>query len=357
MYKIEKLSDLRGNNVSIYLLNRFIENGNMPPFLILSGKMGVGKSTAAQLVAAQIDKSELPIKVYNLGLEIKMSELEAEVFKMNPVKKRVFIFEELHGLDKSQQTALLTMIDSQPSNVIVIATTTELNKILRTVRSRATILDFKPLSAKQLSELLDDYLKSVGFTLPEEARNMLIRSSYGVARDLIKNTELILEGKLDITQMYDLLDCVSDNLMFSLLCALKSKTSDFCTAISAFSESAGQDKVFQLRDFFTRFLLECNGASEKTIDKEKIEMLHSIYSREDLLKIGRTLSSITSDTWALRLTMLNMELTNTSTRTLTGQQSDTAIRHNATTVETVDRGKLERAKLTSSNLKGLLLDG
>lgn len=323
MLDIKTLDDIRGNNVVIYSIKKLLEKKTYPAFSIMAGHMGVGKSSVARLVAEQVDKTGVPVNVFNFGMKVDMKELEDHVFKMNPAEPKAFLFEELHGLDKSQQTALLTMLDTQPSNVFIICTTTEIYKILQTIRSRATVWNFKLLGQKQLAQLLDDYLTSIEVTsLSRAAKEALLHSAAGVPRDLLKNTDLAISGEFSGDQLNALLGRVSEDLMFSLFCALKTQSVEFSAVVDSLVEQSSESKLPQLRDFWTRYILESHGIDNPTLPKDKIKQLQSLYSAAGAMKVGRTLVRATPDTLILELALLNMELTQTSTGHQIGQQRD-----------------------------------
>lgn len=323
MLEITKLEELRGNNVVVYSIKKLLDNHTYPAFSIMSGHMGVGKSTVARLVAEALNKSEMPMHTFNFGLEIDMKELEDTVFKMNPSEPRAFVFEELHGMDKGQQTALLNMLDSQPQNVYIICTTTEKFKVLNTIRSRATVWEFKLLGQRQLSQLLDDYLAMKGIKyMSPVAKEALLHSANGVPRDLLKNTDLAISGDFTGEQLNELLGRVSESLMFSIFSALKTPSVDFATTINTFIDQASDNKLSQLRDFWTRFLLERKGIDNPTIAKDKVRDLLKLFSDDEAMKIGRALVRATPDTLILELALLNMELTKTSVGHQVGQQKD-----------------------------------
>ena len=359
MLEINSLDDIRGNNVVIYSIKSLMEKKVFPHFVILAGHMGVGKSSVAKLVADQLNKAEQPVTTFNFGLKIDMKELEDTVFKMNPSQPRAFVFEELHGLDKSQQTALLTMLDSQPVNIYVICTTTEIHRILQTIRSRATVWNFRLLGQKQLAQLLDDYLVGQATKLTQKARNALLRSCFGVPRDLLKNADLAISGEFNGTQLEELLGRVSEDLIFSLLCSLKTTSVDFASNLASLMEEAGADKLVQLRDFYTRFLLERKGIEGATISSDKITTLEGLYTPEELEEIGRTLVRTKPETLALELSLLNMKLTKTSNKSLVGQQIDKAATHQATgsvTHRSADvQARINEARLNPAGLRTLKL--
>lgn len=361
MLDIARLEDVRGNNVIIYSIKKLLEKGTYPAFSILAGHMGVGKSTVARLVAEQLNKSDTPVHTFNLGLEVNMKELEESVFKMNPAEPRAFIFEEIHGLDKAQQTALLTMLDTQPSNVYIICTTTELYKILKTIRSRATRWEFKLLGQRLLAQLLDDYLEMKGVTcLSKTAKEALLHSARGVPRDLLKNTDLAIDGEFSGEQLNALLGRVSEDLMFSLFCSLKSQAVDFSATINTLIEEPGENTLSQLRDFWTRYLLEARNIDNPTLPKDKIKQLQEIYDAEQAMKIGRALIKATPDTLILELALLNMELTRTSAGHQVGQQKDKRAMNTALGVTTSPdeeiAGRKNAARLNQTNVGQLRLD-
>lgn len=359
MLELNSLSEVRGNNVIIYSLKTLLEKNKFPKFSIMSGPMGVGKSSVAMLVAKELNESEHPVQVYNFGKKVDMQEVEDIVFKMNPVKPHVFIFEELHGLDKGEQTALLTMLDKQPQNVYIICTTTEVYHILRTIRSRAQIFEFKLLGSRQLAQLLDDYLKEQRVSLTPQARQTLLSSCYGVPRDLLKNADLAISGEFSNTQLNELLGQVSEDLIFSLICSLKSTGVDFSSNAQLFMDEENRRKLVQLRDFFTRYLLERNGLEGATLSKERIKTLDSLFTHEECNKVGRTLIRATPETLMLELSLLNMELTSTGNKQMVGQQVDRLVsRQSAASAESITAEVSTRraaAKVTTSSLSAMKL--
>ena len=177
MLELKTLEDVRGNTTVIYSIKTLITRKTFPNLSIFAGVMGVGKTSVAKIVARMVDETETPTTVYNCGTISDVSRLQEEVFSLNPIKPKVFIFEELHALNRASQEALLQMFDSQAKNIYIICTTTELYKVRRTIKSRSHVWEFKSLSEKQLAQLLDDYLNDKGVTLSVESKNALLRSS------------------------------------------------------------------------------------------------------------------------------------------------------------------------------------
>lgn len=357
MLEINTLKDVRGNNVVIYSIETLLERKAFPKLSIMSGMMGVGKTSVARVVANRLDQSGTPVKTYNCGMTVDMQKIHEEVFALKPSQPKAFIFEELHGLSKSDQNALLQMFDSQSANTFIICTTTDIHKVLRTIRSRAQVWEFKLLSEKQLSQLLDDYLASKGVELQQKSKQSLLRSCHGVPRDLIKNTDMALEGGFSSSELDALLGNVSDELIFTIFCSLKSKTSDFVVHIDELMEEASSSKLAALNDFLVRFLLERCGGSHKTLSNAMIKALNSMYTPGEINKIAKMLLRATPDTILLELLSLNMSFTNSTSSGIVGAQRDDSVK--AEQGRRIERNQIQRApesaQLSSSSVKNFKL--
>lgn len=324
MLEISTLDDVRGNNTVIYSIKTLLERKSFPKLSIMSGVMGVGKTSVAKVVAGILDKSGVPVKIYNCSLPVDMQKINEEVFTLTPAQPKAFIFEELHGMAKTDQNALLQMFDSQADSLYIVCTTTDIGKILRPIRSRAQVWEFKLLSEKQCAQLLDDYLDSKGVKMSTASKQSLLRSCHGVPRDLIKNADFAIDGEFTSAQLDALLGNVSDELIYSIFVSLRSSTPDFISNIEELMEEVSTSRVRALHDFWLRYLLEKNGGSQRTLQPSMITTLNSIYSDSDASKISKVLLRCNSNTVLLEFLTLNMSFTGSTSSTVLGVQRDTS---------------------------------
>ena len=325
LLEIKSLADIRGNTVAIYSIQRLIERKSFPKLSIMHGVMGVGKSSIARVVANEINESEAPTVVYNFGASVDVKKLQEEVFSLKPMKPRVFIFEELHGMPKNEQEALLALFDSQSENTYIICTTTELHKVLNTIKSRAQVWEFKLLSEKQCAQLLDDYLESRGVTLNPQSKHALLRSCRGVPRDLIKNADFAIEGEFTTEQLNSLLGNVSDEILFTVFASLKSDALTFVSNVEALMDAVSDSKLSALSDFWLRFVLEKSGGKRITLTKEMLSTLSALFSDSDIVKVSKVLLRSKPDTLLLELVTLNMALTSATSASVLGSQRTVAL--------------------------------
>ena len=324
MFEIRTLDDIRGNNVAIYSIKTLLERKTFPNLSIMSGVLGVGKTSVAKVVASTLDHTGAPAKVYNCGMAMDMPKIQEEVFSLNPMHPRAFIFEEIHGLSKADQNALLQMFDTQSRNVYIICTTTEIHRLLRTIRSRAQVWEFKLLSDKQCAQLLDDYLESQGADLSAPSKRALLRASRGIPRDLLKNADFAIKGDFDSIQLDALLGNVSDEAVYAVFCSLFSDTSAFVLNVEELLEETSTSKLSSLYDFWLRYLLERALPSPRTLTKEMVAQLDMLYSDKERIAVSKALLRAKPESILLELITLNMSFTGSTRSAVLGQQRDAA---------------------------------
>ena len=355
MLELNNLDEIRGNTVAIYSIKTLLRGNNFPRFSILSGREGVGKSSVAKIIAKEISKDDRII-TYNMGLNVNMDEVQQQVFTLAPVSPKAFIFEEIQGLNKENQTALLNMIDTQPNNVYVICTTTAINKISRALKSRATSWEFKVLDKAQLEGLLSDYLNEQGKVLSKEAKELLIRSSFGIPRDLLKNTDFALSGDFTSSDLGTLLGQVPDDNLFALFLSVASDDGgNVALILNGLINQVTGDKLYQIRDFCTRYLLASLSRNYNSIGRDIVFTLDSIYTTEKKEKVTNALIKLTADNLVLGLLSLNMNLGRVNNASLLGSQKHLAQQNEA--VQTVRKSNTETKETSKTGLSSLdLLD-
>jgi len=107
-------------------------------------------------------------------------------------KKKVYIIDEVHMMTTEAFNALLKTLEEPPQNVIFILATTEPHKLPLTIISRTQRFDFKQADNKSLNQKLKYIIESEGFSIEEDALELIIRAGQGSFRD----AETVLEKVL-----------------------------------------------------------------------------------------------------------------------------------------------------------------
>jgi DNA polymerase-3 subunit gamma/tau len=140
---------------------------------------------------------------------------------LQPVEGRykVYILDEAHQLTDAAFNALLKLIEEPPPHLVFVFCTTELQKMLPTVRSRCQTF---VLSRPRLPEIVR-YLKRVaegeGIEAPEAALALVARSARGSFRDAVSTLDQLssaTEGKVTVQAVLQLLGAVEEEALFRL---------------------------------------------------------------------------------------------------------------------------------------------
>src|SRR5258708_7081961 len=207
-YRPQRFADLVGQeHVARTLTNAILGNRVHHAFLF-TGARGVGKTSAARILAkalcCQKGPTPEPCGVCEQCLEIaggrsvdvveidaasntKVEEtksvLEGVRYAPARARSKVYIIDEVHMLSSHSFNALLKTLEEPPPHVVFIFATTEVHKIPVTILSRCQRFDFKLISTVKLTEHLQGVLAKETIAADEEAVRVIARQAAGSVRD------------------------------------------------------------------------------------------------------------------------------------------------------------------------------
>ena len=213
-WRPQRFADLIGQDAVVRTLQNAIASGKLGQAYLFSGLRGVGKTTAARLLAKAVNCEHgptpepcgecLPCREITEGIALDVIEVDAatrtgvdeirelqEVVRYRPTRDRyrVLIVDEVHMLSASAFNALLKSIEEPPPYLLWIFATTERQKVPATVLSRCQELEFRPVAPARIAEHLLDIAGKEGFALDPEAAAMIARAAGGSVRDALSLTD------------------------------------------------------------------------------------------------------------------------------------------------------------------------
>jgi putative ATPase len=220
------------------VFRRFIETKNIPSF-ILWGPPGVGKTTLAKIVAAELGRPFYTLSAVTSGVKEVRDVIETAKRQQffNSATPLLFI-DEIHRFNKSLQDSLLGAVEK--GEVVLIGGTTEnpSYEVITPLLSRCHVYTLKPMNNDCLAELLnralttDVELKKRNITV--EQTEALFGFAGGDARKLLNILDIItsaVEGDVVINNQI-----VTDSLQQNI--ALYDKNGEqHYDVISAFIKS------------------------------------------------------------------------------------------------------------------------
>lgn len=198
VYRPQSFSEVVGQDEVVKPLASQVESGKVGHAYLFAGSRGLGKTSVARIFARALGTDERDIYELDAASHNGVDEIRSLTDGIYTLpfnsKYKVYILDEAHMLSKSAWNALLKTLEEPPAHAIIILATTELEKVLETVRSRCQVFTFKKPNRAGLAKLIQDVGKKEGITIEPSAAELVALLGDGSYRDALSVLEKALSG-------------------------------------------------------------------------------------------------------------------------------------------------------------------
>jgi DNA polymerase-3 subunit gamma/tau len=136
---------------------------------------------------------------------------------------KVYILDEAHQLTEPAWNALLKLIEEPPPHLVFVFCTTDLSKVLPTVRSRCQTFVFARPRLPELVRVLRRVCDAEGIEAPDAALALIARGARGSFRDAESTLDQLASATsnvIDVQSVLQLLGAVEEDALFRICDAI-----------------------------------------------------------------------------------------------------------------------------------------
>ncbi len=268
-YRPQDFEEVVGQEAIVRTLKNAISSDQVRQAYLFAGPRGTGKTSLARILAKALNCAQgptsTPDKVCNAcvtiarGTSMDVIEMDAASQRgiddireirdrvvLQPAEGRykVYILDEAHQLTDAAWNALLKLIEEPPPHLVFVFCTTDLSKVLPTVRSRCQTFAFSRPRLPELVRLLRRVADGEGIEAPDQALALIARGARGAFRDAVSTLDQLsaaTEAKVTVQSVLQLLGAVEEEALFRLCDLVVDRdTAGSLTFVEELSEQ-GQD--------------------------------------------------------------------------------------------------------------------
>jgi DNA polymerase-3 subunit gamma/tau len=324
-YRPQSFSDVIGQDTVVRTLQNAIEGNRIHHAYLFAGVRGVGKTTAARILAKALNCVKGPTtepcnecticREITEGIDLDVREIDAatytgvdnirelrDITQFQPARdrNRIFIIDEAHMLSTGAWNALLKLLEEPPPHVIFMFATTEINKVPQTIISRVQKEMLRKITLDELKERVRRICESEGIETDRGAIEIIARRGEGSVRDALSLLDQVIAfGGRSITAA-DVATVLglSDSTFFARIAGLIAE-GDHGGILEALDEASESGRDFKMlyRDllsFFRNLLLVTGRANESMLavapeDLPAVRTAAEMFSYSELLRIANLL--------------------------------------------------------------------
>lgn len=310
-YRPQTLNEIVGQEHVKKALTNAINLKKIAHAYLFTGPRGTGKTSTARILAKSLNcvngptvnpcgkcascidiTNSTPLDVIEIDAASNRSVNDAqnilEKIQYAPVngKYKIYIIDEVHMLTVQAFNALLKTLEEPPENVIFILATTEVHKVLDTIKSRCQRFDFKRITTEDIVKHLRHIADLEKINIEDDALLTIAKNSAGGMRDSLALLDQlsVLDAEKAITteDINSLLGRLSFDVLNRLTdCIIESNPNGAIEILEEIYNSGNEPSqiLLNLLNYFKNLLIIKNCKSELVT-----ELTQTTASQAELMK-------------------------------------------------------------------------
>ncbi len=223
-WRSKNFQEVVGQPLAVRILQNSLYLQQFFPVYLFAGQRGCGKTSTARIFAAAVNCARLPefqqdprkvsipclvcpsccamsashhpdfIEIdaaSHTGVDNIRSIIDASSFLPLLGHKKIYLIDEAHMLSKAAFNAFLKILEEPPLSVIFILATTDMHKILETVKSRCFQIFFDPVDQQIITEHLEKLCTIEQIAFDQQGLAVIAKEAGGSVRDAINLLEQV----------------------------------------------------------------------------------------------------------------------------------------------------------------------
>jgi DNA polymerase-3 subunit gamma/tau len=243
-YRPQTFDDVVGQEAVVRTLKNAVAADQIRQAYLFAGPRGTGKTSMARILAKSLNCAHGPTptpdgtchacRAIAAGTSLDVIEMDAASQRgiddirdirdrvvLQPVEGRykVYILDEAHQLTDAAWNALLKLIEEPPPHLVFVFCTTDLSKVLPTVRSRCQTFVFQRPRLHELLKVLRAVADAEGIDVPDQALALVARAARGAYRDALSSLDQLAAATgstITVQDVLQLLGTVEEEALFRL---------------------------------------------------------------------------------------------------------------------------------------------
>jgi DNA polymerase-3 subunit gamma/tau len=218
----QTFEEMVGQDFVVATLKNSVEQGRIAHAYLFAGPRGVGKTSAARILAKALNCEKGPTgtpcgtcsacREIAQGNSLDVLEIDGAsntsvndvrqikdevLFAPNSSRYKIYIIDEVHMLSNSAFNALLKTIEEPPPYIVFIFATTEVHKVPATIRSRCQQFNFRLIGPEQIKARLQEVVQELNLQAEEAALFWMAREATGSLRDAYTLLDQVISFSTD----------------------------------------------------------------------------------------------------------------------------------------------------------------